>query len=180
MQLYGIKERASSKRAGIIFGLFCIACSLAFALAVYNGADITKAYAQGKKAGPQGVLKPQKAAQASVPIEEERLKILNADLQAKIEELKKLKAEVEEISKGFDAKRKGQLVKVVKMYEAMPSEEAAKALAKLDDDTAVQILTSLKARAAGQILGQMDPDRVAILSKKALLRGKNSKEKSSR
>jgi flagellar motility protein MotE (MotC chaperone) len=135
--------------------------------------------AQEKGADRQaGGAKAGKAASA-VSLEEERLKILNADLQAKIEELKKLKTEMEATSKGLDAKKKEQLVRVVKMYEAMPAEEAAKAMAKLDDETAVQILVALKSRAAGQILGQMDPDRVAVLSKKAINRGKVSKEKTS-
>jgi flagellar motility protein MotE (MotC chaperone) len=105
-------------------------------------------------------------------IEEERLKILRADLQAQIDQLKKLKQELEVMSKGLEGKKNEQLMKVVKMFEAMPTEEAAKTLEKLDDETAVQILTSLKAKSAGKILGQVDSGRAAILSKKALLKAK--------
>jgi flagellar motility protein MotE (MotC chaperone) len=112
-------------------------------------------------------------------LEEERLKILNADMQAKLDQLKKLKQEIEAFTKGLDAKKKEQLVRVVKMYESMPAEEAAKAMARLDDDTAIQILTTIKSRNAGQILGLMDPGRVASLSKKAIFRGRLPKEKSS-
>jgi flagellar motility protein MotE (MotC chaperone) len=148
-----------------------------------TGTNIPIASAQEKKTekktGTKQETKTARSAPPAASIEEERLKILNSDLLARIDQLKKLKTEIEEVSKGLDAKKKEQLTKVVKMYEAMPSEEAAKAIGKLDDDTAVQILTSLKARSAGQILGQMDPDRVATLSKKALFKGKLSKEKSS-
>jgi len=105
-------------------------------------------------------------------IEEERLKILKADLQAQIDQLKKLKQELEEMNKGLEGKKHDQLTKVVKMFEAMPAEEAAKTIEKLDDETAVQILTSLKAKSAGKILGQLDPGRAATLSKKALLKTK--------
>ena len=54
----------------------------------------------------------------------------------------------------------------------MPAEEAAKTLEKLDDDTAVLILISLKAKSAGKVLAQIDPARAAALSKKALLKAK--------
>ena len=105
-------------------------------------------------------------------IEEERLKILKADLQAQIDQLKKLKQEYEEMRKGLEGKKHEQLTKVVKMFEAMPPEEAAKTIEKLDDDTAVQILTSLKAKSAGKVLAQIEPARAAVLSKKALLKAK--------
>ena len=105
-------------------------------------------------------------------IEEERLKILKADLQAQIDQLKKLKQEYEEMRKGLEGKKHEQLTKVVKMFEAMPPEEAAKTIEKLDDDTAVQILTSLKAKSAGKVLAQIEPARAAVLSKKALLKTK--------
>ncbi len=105
-------------------------------------------------------------------IEEERLKILKADLQAQIDQLKKLKQEYEEMRKGLEGKKHEQITKVVKMFEAMPPEEAAKTIEKLDDDTAVQILTSLKAKSAGKVLAQIEPARAAVLSKKALLKAK--------
>ncbi len=111
-------------------------------------------------------------AKAATSLEEERLKILRADLQVQIEQLKKLKQELEVMQKGLEGKRQEQLTKVVKIYEAMAAEEAAKALEKLDDDTAVQILSSLKARSAGKIMGQLDPVKAAALSKKVLARGK--------
>ncbi len=112
--------------------------------------------------------KPANAGAAGTSLEEERLKILKADIQSQIEQLKKLKQELEQEKKGLEGKRKEQLVKVVKMYESMPAEEAAKAIEKLDDDTAILILTSLKPRTAGKVLGQIESARAASLSKKAL------------
>ena len=127
---------------------------------------VSYAYAQEKKQEP----KPG-AAQGS-SIEEERLKVLKADLQSQMEQLKKLKQELEEQRKGAEGKKQEQTAKVVKMFEAMPAEEAAKTLEKLDDDTAVLILISLKAKSAGKVLAQIDPARAAALSKKALLKAK--------
>ncbi|HMK61489.1 MAG TPA: hypothetical protein VK452_10150 [Dissulfurispiraceae bacterium] len=112
-------------------------------------------------------------------IEEERLKILRADLQAQIEQLKKLKQEMEALQKGLEGKRLEQFNKVVKMFESMSAEEAAKAMEKLDDDTASQILSSMKPRSSGKIMGQLDPSRAAALSKKIIVKGRGITEKTS-
>ena len=170
---------AASKNRTTVSGLFCLAGVLTLSMMFSSGVNIPAASAQEKKTAAKQETKTAKSAVSNTSIEEERLKILNSDLLARIDQLKKLKTEIEEVIKTPDTKKKEQLVKIVKMYESMPSEDAAKAIGKLDDDTAVQILTSLKARSAGQILGQMDPDRVAALSKKALFKGKLPKEKSS-
>ncbi|MFZ6008041.1 MAG: magnesium transporter MgtE N-terminal domain-containing protein, partial [Nitrospirota bacterium] len=71
------------------------------------------------------------------------------------------------------------LLKVAKMYEAMPPEEAARKLEKLDEDVAVIILNSLKPKTAGKILAQMENDKAASLSKKILIKGKVLQEKTS-
>ena len=112
-------------------------------------------------------------AKAGTSIEEERLRILKADIQAQIEQLKKLKQEIAEVQKGLEGKRQEQFNKVVKMYESMSAEEAAKAIEKLDDDTAAQILSSMKPRSSGKIMGQLEPAKAATLSKKVLNRGKS-------
>ncbi|MGO9380211.1 MAG: MotE family protein [Dissulfurispiraceae bacterium] len=157
----------ANKRAGIILHLLCSSL-IVFMLTMMVTPSIA---ATAEDTKPE--------AKSGTSLEEERLKILKADLQAQIEQLKKLKQELEVMQKGFEGKRQEQLTKVVKMYEAMAAEDAAKALDKLDDDTAVQILSSLKARSAGKIMGQLDPARAAALSKKVLARGKVLPEKSS-
>jgi flagellar motility protein MotE (MotC chaperone) len=154
------KNIMANKRAGI-FSQTALFALLALILSI-TISPCTSLTAQEKK--PE--------VKAATSLEEERLKILRADLQAQIEQLKKLKQELEVMQKGLEGKRQEQLTKVVKIYEAMAAEEAAKALEKLDDDTAVQILSSLKARSAGKIMGQLDPARAAALSKKVLVRSK--------
>ena len=149
-----------NKRAGILSHVALYAL-LALMLSI-TISPFTSATAQEKK--PE--------VKSATSLEEERLKILRADLQAQIEQLKKLKQELEVMQKGLEGKRQEQLTKVVKIYEAMAAEDAAKAIEKLDDDTAVQILSSLKARSAGKIMGQLDPAKAAELSKKVLVRGK--------
>lgn len=121
------------------------------------------------------------AQQKSLPasLEEERLNILRSDVKKEIQRLEKLKKEIEEAQKALDIKIQEGLLKVAKMYEAMPPEEAARKLEKLDEDAAVIILNSLKPKTAGKILAQMENDKAASLSKKILIKGKVLQEKTS-
>ncbi|HMK55604.1 MAG TPA: hypothetical protein VK448_03080 [Dissulfurispiraceae bacterium] len=145
-----------------MLGVFCVASLLVI---LCTGS----LFAEEKKAD----------AKPATSIEEERLKILRADLQAQIEQLKKLRQEMDAMQKGLEGKRLEQFNKVVKMFEAMSAEEAAKAMEKLDDDTAAQILSSMKPRSSGKIMGQLDPARAAALSKKIIARGRGLAEKTS-
>jgi flagellar motility protein MotE (MotC chaperone) len=104
--------------------------------------------------------------------EEERLSIIKSDIQKEVEHNEKLKKEIEEAQKNIDENTKERLLKVSKIYEAMPPEEAAKRLEKLDENTAVDIISMLKPRAAGGILAQMDSDKAASISKKIITKGK--------
>ena len=112
-------------------------------------------------------------------IEEERMNILKSDIQKEIEQLKKLKQEIENAQKALDEKTKEKLTQIAKIYEAMPAEEAARRLEKLDDDTAVIILIALKPKSAGKILAQMESDKAAAISKKILVKSKILQEKAS-
>jgi flagellar motility protein MotE (MotC chaperone) len=123
--------------------------------------------------------KEQQPAAQQRSLEEDRLNILKADIKKEIERLEKLKKEMEGVQKALDLKIQEGLLKVAKMYEAMPPEEAARKLEKLDEDTAVIILNSLKPKTAGKILAQMESDRAASLSKKILIKGKVLQEKTS-
>lgn len=124
--------------------------------------------------------KEQQPAAQQRSLEEERLSILKADIKKEIERLEKLKKEIQEAQKALDIKIQEGLLKVAKMYEAMPPEEAARKLEKLDEDAAVIILNSLKPKTAGKILAQMENDKAASLSKKILIKGKVLQEKASR
>lgn len=122
-----------------------------------------------------GVAQP--ASQKS--LEEERMNILKSDIQKEIEQLKKLKQEIENAQKALDDKTKEKLTQIAKIYEAMPAEEAARKLEKLDDDIAVIILIALKPKNAGKILAQMEADKAAAISKKILIKSKILQEKAS-
>ncbi|WP_353683641.1 hypothetical protein V4D30_07100 [Thermodesulfovibrio sp. 3907-1M] len=106
-------------------------------------------------------------------IEEDRLKILQQDLAKKTEELKKLKSEIdaklkqqEELKAQLEKAQQENYQRLAKIYEAMPPEEAASRIEKLDEDTAVALLLAIKPRQAGKILANVTPDKAAALSKR--------------
>jgi|SRR5208283_159325 len=125
-------------------------------------------YAQEQQPQPQEQ-KQQKS------LEEERLSIIKSDIQKEIEYIEKLKKEIEDARKIIDENTQERLQKVSKIYEAMPAEEAARRLEKLDEDTAVDILSVLKPRSAGGIMAQMDNAKAASISKKMITRSKPAK-----
>jgi len=101
-------------------------------------------------------------------LEEERLSILKADIQKEMAELRKLKEETDATRKAMEKGRQDRLLAVAKMYEVMPAEDAARRIERLDDESALQLLQSLKPKVAGKILAQVEPEKAANLSKKLI------------
>ncbi len=127
------------------------------------------------------VFAQQPAAQQKSPtsLEEERLNIIRADIQKKISQLEKLKKEIEEAQKALQKEQDEEILKIAKIYAAMPPERAARKLETLSEDMAVLILTSLQPRIAGRIMAQMNPEKAASISKKMFERGSVVTEKTS-
>ena len=74
---------------------------------------------------------------------------------------------------GPRAKEKERLVqeqrtRLAKMYESMPSEDAASRLERMPDRKAIEILRLVKAKTAGAILAQVKADRAAKLTEQLL------------
>lgn len=61
-----------------------------------------------------------------------------------------------------------QRTRLAKMYESMPSEDAASRLERMPDRKAIEILRLVKAKAAGAILAQVKADRAAKLTEQLL------------
>lgn len=61
-----------------------------------------------------------------------------------------------------------QRMRLAKMYESMPSEDAALRLERMPDRKAIEILRLVKAKAAGAILAQVKADRAAKLTEQLL------------
>ena len=114
---------------------------------------------------------------------EERLAILKADMALildKVEAAEKRrllrKAQEEKAlaerstvqSKQATEQRAQQYAQLTKMYETMPSEEAAARIEQMPDRKAVEILRLLKGKTAGSILSQVKVDRAAKLTEQLL------------
>lgn len=89
---------------------------------------------------------------------------LEERLQNRIRELEQKRAEYEEWVQRRE-KVLGEVEgHVVSIFQRMRPEAAAAQLATLDEDTAVAVLVKLNARAASQILDEMEPSRAAQLT----------------
>lgn len=139
--------------------------------------------AAGTLIGQQSIPREQKKESTGTSIEEDRLKILEQDIAKKTEELRKLREEIatklkeqEELKQQLERAREENFQKLAKIYEAMPPEEAASRLEKLDDETAAGLILAIKPRQAGKILGNVNPEKAAAISKKIT----SIKEKSSK
>ncbi len=100
----------------------------------------------------------------SLKKEEERLKVLKKDVDERIEKYTKLLGQLEEALKTIDTTKNERLEHVVKLYEAMPAEDAAARLSAMDEPTALKILSKMKSKKAGAVMAAMEPRTAASLS----------------
>jgi flagellar motility protein MotE (MotC chaperone) len=100
--------------------------------------------------------------------QEDYIKILNADLQKKENEVSDLKSDVallekqvEEVEKTKKDEKSDQLKK---LYESMSAKDAAAVLTEMKDADVLQILALLQPEAQAGILAKLDPKRAAQLT----------------
>ncbi len=119
----------------------------------------------------------------SVKNAEDRLTMLKAELEqilTKIEAVEKRKREAKDKLDKAAAEKKTKQEQAVaelrnqhqaqlaKMFESMPSEEAAARLEKMPDRKAIEVLRLLKGKTAGAILATIKPERAAKLTEQLL------------
>jgi flagellar motility protein MotE (MotC chaperone) len=143
--------------------LLAIGISLAFsgvinskALTAYGQEDPVKIIEQKRQelAEREGRLKK----------EEERVRVVQKEVEARIQKLNQLLSQIEEGLKKLEAFRTERLGHLVKTFEAMPPEEAAVRLASVERTLAVQIVFKMNSKKAGAVLALMDPKKVAELT----------------
>ncbi len=98
--------------------------------------------------------------------EEERVSALRADVDKKIAEYEKLLKQLETIMAQIKESDSERMNNIVKTYESMPPENAAKDLELTDEEVAATIILKMKNRKAGATLAAMDPKKAAILTEK--------------
>ncbi len=101
---------------------------------------------------------------------EERLMIVRAELERVLAKNEALEKRIETVRAKADQpspkERLAQAQKnqLAKMYEAMPSEDAAVRLERMPDQKAIEILRLVKTKSAAAILAQVKPEHAAKLS----------------
>lgn len=98
-------------------------------------------------------------------LEEDKLRLLKIGVEERFEALTKLKKNVDKLVKEIKIFNEAKTKHLVKVYEAMPVEEAAVRIAKLDRQLAVKLLFQMKGKKAGGILGLIKPDKAVELSR---------------
>ena len=97
--------------------------------------------------------------------DERSLNILKKQVDDKIESYSKLLVKVEAAVKILEQAKGDKIDNVVKAYEVMAPEDAASRLSALDDKTVLRIMTKMKSKKAGAIIGLMEPKKAAALTK---------------
>ena len=80
-------------------------------------------------------------------------------IESKIEELKAVKVEIEELIKKYDAQEEQQIAGLVKIYETMKPKDAARIFNELDMDVLLEVFERMKASKTAPVLADMDPVR---------------------
>lgn len=97
--------------------------------------------------------------QADVARREVVLKAAEERIEAKIQELKKLQASVEQAIRRYDEQEEQRRKSLVKIYETMKPQEAARIFEQMDLTTLVEMVERMSERKVAPVLAAMNPVR---------------------
>ncbi len=112
---------------------------------------------------------PEKDKPAAVPQEDKKKEDAKQSKPVNL-----TKEEIEKQTKEREAAEKKRVSKLARIYNGMKPQEAADAMASLDDDLTVAILQKMDESNAAKTLGKMEPDKTARLTK-LMYEGKQQK-----
>jgi flagellar motility protein MotE (MotC chaperone) len=92
------------------------------------------------------------------------LKVLEEEVDKKIEQLNQLRQQIEDLLAEKDAEELNRIEELARMYERMNADKAAQILASIDEQLAVAILGVMRTKAAAGILNNMDREKAASLT----------------
>ena len=93
------------------------------------------------------------------------LRELEQDLDQKIQTQEELRLQAVAVIEPGEKERQGKLATLIKFYQAMKPQSAARLLEKLPTPLAANVLSSMKSRGAGKILNVMNTDKAVRISK---------------
>jgi flagellar motility protein MotE (MotC chaperone) len=98
---------------------------------------------------------------------ENELKILEVEVDKKIEQLKNLRKDLDEVLAQKDETENQKVKQLSKIYQKRNPAGAAESLAAMDKNLAVSILAGMRDKYAGEILDNMEPE-IAVAYSTAL------------
>ncbi len=108
-------------------------------------------------------------ARASVvALKEEQLRILQQEVEDRLQELKGLQLKILDLVEEEKRIKHEHNRHLVSTLTAMPADRAARLLEKMEEEVAVMLLRNLKGKEAGAILAVLPPDKAARLSQRLL------------
>ena len=90
---------------------------------------------------------------------------LKTEIEERLEELAQREKKIEQLIVLKETEEAKDLIKLAKVFEATPAEQAGPMFNKLDVKIAAKILVRMKGRSAGKIWGFVDPDQAVRISK---------------
>lgn len=99
-------------------------------------------------------------------LKEERLRLMEQEVSQMLKKYSGIREALEEKEKKRKLTEDEQIGRLAKMYAAMPSEEAAARIEKLDESLALTLLGRIKEKSAAQILTGLSPAKAAKLTEK--------------
>lgn len=104
----------------------------------------------------------------AVKKEEERLHMLKNAIELSLKQYSAMRDRLQRELSGSDGGKGAQqgIGHIAKIYEAMSPEEAARRIEKMDSAMAVELLSRIKSKQAGKIMGAISAEKAAVLSEK--------------
>ncbi len=113
---------------------------------------------------PEADWKALKAKEDELARKERSLRTLEQNLDKKLAELNDLEKRLKKMIDDADVLKDKKIKHLVGVYTAMKAKQAAQVIESLDTDLAVKILSGMRGRSAGAILGFVTPKKAAKLS----------------
>ncbi len=105
-----------------------------------------------------------KAKEDELARKERSLRTLEQNLDKKLADLNALEKRLKKMLADADVLKDAKIKHLVGVYTAMKAKSAAQVIESLDTDLAVKILSGMRGRNAGAILGLVEPKKAAKLS----------------
>jgi len=119
---------------------------------------------------PPVVAPPTPVPEENADLEKKKAELLaiQADINQKIESLRKLRSEIRAHAAKQKAVEQGKLKHLIKVYSTMKPQKAATLVEKLDLTFAIQLLSRMKGDAVGNILSFVETEKAAQISQELI------------